>query len=63
MSDKKDSNPSHHDKGKPFEKGSNSGKLNENKIPDFNFTPKPPPPPPPSPKSEGESGGKSGGAK
>ncbi len=48
MTDKKDKIPPQQDKVVIIEKGQKTD-LNENKLPDFKFTPAPPPPP----KTEG----------
>jgi hypothetical protein len=40
----KDKFPKQPDKSKIIEKGQKPEKLNENKLPDFKFTPPPPPP-------------------
>jgi len=41
----KDKLPKNPEKGNIIEKGQISEKLNQNKLPDFKFTPPPPPPP------------------
>ena len=48
MPDEKKEIPSIPEKGESVEKSHHSGKLNENSMPDFQYTPTPPPPPPPS---------------